>query len=118
MQHLKLSADIIASRLGDYVKEFRNNSENPMSIETFSIYRNSTYMLHSDCLYLCANGAVPPKNHVLPNTNIIFCNCEVNPDKYESCNCGIIVVDGIDEYALVNTIAALFRLYEELSLEI
>ena len=118
VQHLKLSADIIASRLGDYVKEFRNSSENPMSIETFSIYRSSTYMLHSDCLYLCANGVVPPKNHVLPNTNIIFCNCEVNLDEYESCNCGIIVVDGIDEFALVNIIAALFRLYEELSLEI
>lgn len=118
VQHLKLSADIIASRLGDYVKEFRNNSENPMSIETFSVYRNSTYMLHSDCLYLCANGIVPPKNHVLPNTNIIFCNCEVNPDDYQDCNCGIIVVDGVDEFALINTIAALFRLYEELSLEI
>lgn len=118
MDHLKLSADIIASRLGDYVKEFRNDSESPMSIETFSVYRESSFMLHSDCAYLCTDGVVPPRKHVQPGTCIILCNCDVDLDEYANCGCGVIAVQEIDEFSLINIIAAVFRLYEDLRLEI
>ncbi len=118
MGHLKLSAEIIALRLGDYVKEFRNDSENPMSIETFSIYRESSFMLRSNCLYICTDSFVPPRKHVQPGTCIIFCNCDIDINEYSKCGCGLIVVDEIDEFALINIIAAVFRLYDDLRLEI
>lgn len=118
MGHLKLSAEIIALRLGDYVKKFRNDSENPMSIETFSIFRESGFMLRDNCLYLCANSEVPPRKHVQPGTCIIFCNCDVDIEEYSGCGCGLIVVDEIDEFSLINIIAAVFRLYDDLRLEI
>lgn len=113
MERLRLSIEVFAKELAADIA-FTNFS--PMRnavIDRFEVYDDQTFLLSSDCLYLCLGNELPPCKHIQEGTSLICADASAACANRECRRCNIIALRGLSAGAIVNKVAAIISQYRE-----
>lgn len=113
MERLRLSIEVFAKELEGNVAFTNFSPIRNAVIDRFEVYDDQTFLLSSDCLYLCLGDKNPPCKHIQEGTSLIFSNPSVACANRECRKCNVLALRGMSQGGIVNKVAAIISQYRE-----
>lgn len=118
MGRFRLSAHTIADAMDSNVSKTYFNSKNEPSLTHVELYESSIFRIKQDCVYLCLGDELPPRKRVERGGCLVFTDKTYRPQDGDYDNCDVIIVEGLSNARIANTISDLFEQKASLSRQI
>lgn len=113
MDKLRLSIDVFSKELGEDVAFTKLSSERDAVIERFAVYDEHTFLLSSDCLYLCLGSEFPPCKRIQEGTGIVCSSSSFACSDPDCHRCDLIVLKDVGAATVVNKVSSILSRYQE-----